>query len=83
MAAMRLITTGFLSLPLACRQGGVSGSPVTFPVSFPSLVLGALMTLKDENNGDRIHWEHVSLNSLNNSGFSFNGGNRYYTAIGY
>ena len=51
MAAMRLITTGFLSLLLACRQGGrhTTGSAYfSLPVAFPSAILSTVAL--GENN---------------------------------
>lgn len=64
MAAMRLITTGFLSLPLACRQGGNRNKGwQTFPIAF-SHVLGVQAT---RNTGT---WEHsVIVSSVSNTGF--------------
>ena len=65
MAATHPINTGFLSLLLACRQGGVGSDNVTFPVAFSS-VLTPLITAKNNSKTQN----NLHINSYSNTGFS-------------
>lgn len=80
MAAMRLITTGFLSLPLACRQGGYTQYQgwVGFPIAFPHACFYASSAAY---SGD---WDYYD-NMRNLTGFTIygDGSNKLWIAFGY
>lgn len=80
MGAVRLTNIGFLSLPLACRQGGVVYTNTTFPIAFSSCLaieVTAYGTANTQNN--------LRVTSNSNTGFSFyvNNYTPRYLAVGY
>lgn len=83
MAATHPINTGFLSLLLACRQGGYASgvTNVTFPVSFPSACLSVTNT--SSNTGNSNH-DYTGVNNFSKTGFVRNNGiATFWCAIGY
>ena len=66
MAAVRPITTGFHSLLLACRQGGINSGNANFPIAFPSVCLAVSAVTTSHSNGAT-----GILGSYNKSTFTF------------
>lgn len=72
-------------LRLVIEQWGNAGSPVTFPMTFPTACMNVVATIQTSGDGGNMSKNRLCVNNVSKTGFGIENpqGSYRYFAIGY